>query len=440
MSEVGFNKKTVRDIDLKHKRVLLRADYNVPVKDGKISDDYRIKQSVGTIRYIWEQYESSIVIISHLGRPEGKPDPEYSLKPVAKRLGQLLDKEVLFAGDTIGPEAQQACEALQPGQILLLENVRFDNREEKNGESYARQIADVTKSQVFVQDGFGVVHRAHASTDAITHLLPSVAGLLLEREVSTIEKAVQDPARPLVSVVGGAKISDKIEVLNKLIEISDCVAVVGAMANNFLLAEGHKVGKSLVEREALDTAKDVLSHVRSKEKTHNFSFILPQDVVVSKKLDGRAPTRIVDLSANNLADIEAYPKLPKHSASTIGQEEIILDIGPISAAQIAGAIRLSNTVIWNGTCGVTETKGIAGAHDPFAHATHTIMEAMIGASNNHVNKPFSLVGGGDTVSYVEQQGMTEDFSHVSTGGGASLELIAGHKLPGVEALEDKNAT
>jgi phosphoglycerate kinase len=438
MSAVGFDKKTVKDVDLKHKRVLLRADYNVPVKDGRISDDYRIKQSVETIKYIWEQYESSVVIISHLGRPDGKPDPAFSLKPVAKRLEDLLGKKVQFAGDTIGPDAKAACEKLKPGQILLLENVRFDAREEKNSREYAKEIADTAKADVFVQDGFGVVHRAHATTDAITRLLPSVAGLLLAKEVETIEKAVKDPARPLVSVVGGAKISDKIEVLNKLIEISDMVAVVGAMANNFLLAEKFKVGKSLIERETLNTAKDVLEHVRREEKKRNFNFLLPIDVVVSKNINGSAATRIVDLSANNLADIQAYPKIPRPAAYSVAHDELILDIGPMSASMIAGAIKLSNTVIWNGTCGVAETKGIAGAHDPFAHATHVIMDAMISGSNQHANKPFSLVGGGDTVSYVEQQGMTEDFSHVSTGGGASLELIAGHKLPGVEALQDKN--
>jgi 3-phosphoglycerate kinase len=435
---VGFDKKTVKDIDLKHKRVLLRADYNVPVKDGKISDDYRIKQSLETIKYIWEQYESSIVIISHLGRPDGKPTPEFSLKPVAKRLEELLGKKVEFVADTIGSEAKAACDQLKPGEILLLENVRFDSREEENSKDYAKQIVETAKAEVFVQDGFGVVHRAHASTEAITHLLPSVAGLLLAKEVETIEKAVKDPARPLVSVVGGAKISDKIEVLNKLIEISEAVAVVGAMANVFLLAERFKVGKSLVEKEELGTAKEILARVRREEKKRNFNFLLPLDVVVSKKIDGTAATRVVDLSANNLADIQAYPKIPKPSASTVGFEELILDVGPMSAALIAGAIKLASTVIWNGTCGVTETKGIASSHDPFAHATRMIMEAMIGDTNQHANRPFSLVGGGDTVSYVEQQGMTEDFSHVSTGGGASLELIAGHKLPGVEALQDKN--
>jgi phosphoglycerate kinase len=320
----------------------------------------------------------------------------------------------------------------------LLENVRFDGREEKNSPDYAKEIVDTTKAAIFVQDGFGVVHRAHASTEAITHLLPSVAGLLLTKEVQAINKVLQAPAHPLVSVVGGAKISDKIEVLNKLIELSDCVAIVGAMANNFLLAQRIKVGKSMIEKEALDITKEILERASREEKKRNFSFLLPVDVVVSEKIDGRAPTRVVDLTANNLADIQAYPRLPKHTAYTVGSEEIILDIGPASAAQIAGAVKLASTVIWNGTCGITETKGIAGAQAPFAHGTHTIVEAMLSSSNKHANKPFTLVGGGDTVSYVEEQKLTEDFSHVSTGGGATLELISGHKLPGVEALENKN--
>jgi phosphoglycerate kinase len=435
---LSFNKKTVRDIDLKHKRVLIRADYNVPVEDAKISDDYRIKQSIKTIKYIWEQYESSLVIISHLGRPDGKPDKKYSLKPVADRLSELLDKKVYFAGDTTGPLAQAACRNLKPGQILLLENVRFDPREEQDSKEYAKEIVDSAGAEVFVQDGFGVVHRAHATTHAITKLLPSVAGLLLEKEVTTIEKVIKDPAHPVVSVVGGAKISDKIEVLEKLIDISDCVGVVGAMANNFLLADGFKIGASMVEKDAMPITEHILTKARREEKIRNFNFLLPADVVVSKRIDGRAPTRIVDVAGDNIADILSYPKIPKTSYYTVSRDELILDIGPASAAQIAGAVKMASTVIWNGTCGVTETKGIAGAHDPFAHATRVITEAMIGPSNRHANKPFTLVGGGDTVSYVEQQGLTKDFGHVSTGGGASLELISGHKLPGVEALEDKN--
>lgn len=435
---VGFKKKTVKDIDLKGKRVLVRADYNVPVEKGKISDDYRIKQSVETIKYIWEQYQSSIVIVSHLGRPDGKPSPEFSLKPVAKWLSDLLDKPVAFAADTVGEDAKRACGQLKPGEILVLENLRFDPREEKNDKKFAEELVNTTKADVFVQDGFGVVHRAHASTEAITKLLPSVAGLLLEKEVTTIELVLDKPIRPLVSVVGGAKISDKIEVLNKLIKLSDCVAVVGAMANNFLMAEGVKIGKSKVEKEALGTTKEILEMARKEEQKRNFNFLVPPDAVVSEKIDGTGPTRVVDVLGGNISDIEAYPKIPRARSYTVGKDELILDIGPASAAQIAGVIKLAGTVIWNGPCGITEVKGIAGAHDPFAHGTHTIVEAMIGSSNKHANKPFTLVGGGDTVSYVEGECLTEEFSFVSTGGGASLELISGHKLPGVEALADKN--
>jgi len=435
---VGFNKKTVKDVNLDGKRILMRADYNVPVIDGKITDDYRIKQSLETIKYILSRKGTKLVIISHLGRPSGPDDKAYSLKPVAEHLSRLLDRKVQFVDECIGEQATAAAKALGEHEILLFENVRFHAGEEKNDKDFARAMVAASHADIFVQDGFGVVHRAHASTDAITSVLPSVAGLLLEKEVETIEKVIKQPEHPLVSVIGGAKISDKIDVLTKLIDISDCVAVVGAMANDFLLAQNVKVGKSKVEREVLDTTRGVLEHTAKEEKTRNFNFLTPLDVVVSTKLDGTATTRIVDIFGNNMADIQAYPKNPPIEAYTIGADEMILDIGPQSAAMIAGAIKLSNTVIWNGTCGVTETKGIAGAHDPFAHATHTVMEAMIGNSNDHKNKPFSLVGGGDTVSYIEQQGLTDDFSHVSTGGGASLELIIGKKLPGVEALPDKH--
>ncbi|MBX4197423.1 phosphoglycerate kinase [Candidatus Saccharibacteria bacterium] len=416
----------------------MRADYNVPVQNGKISDDYRIKQSVQTIKYILSQKGTRLVIISHLGRPTGPDDKAASLKPVAEHLSKILDRKVRFATDCIGETAKAAAQSMGEHEVLLLENVRFHPEEEKNDPAFAKALAEASQAEVFVQDGFGVVHRAHASTEAVTHLLPSVAGLLLANEVETIENVIKDPAKPLVSVVGGAKISDKIEVLDKLIDISDCVAVIGAMANNFLLAEKLRVGKSKLEPEAMDTTREILERAKKEEKARNFNFIIPIDAVVSTKANGTAPTRIVDLSGNNLADIEAYPKTPRQAAYNLQADEIILDIGPVSAAMIAGAIKLSNTVIWNGTAGVTETRGIAGAHDPFAHGTHTIIEAMIGDSNQHANKPFSLVGGGDTVSYVEQLGLTEDFNHVSTGGGASLELIAGHKLPGIEALQAKN--
>lgn len=434
-----MNKKTVKDIDLRSKRVLMRADYNVPVKDSVITDDYRIKQSLPTIEYILSQEGSSLVIVSHLGRPKNATDKSCSLAPVAKKLSELLGKNVAFATDCTGEVAQQAASQLAPGGILLLENVRFHAEEEKNDPAFAQAIVTATAAQVFVQDGFGVVHRAHATTDAITKLLPAVAGLLLEKEVDTITKVMRQPERPLVAVVGGAKISDKIDILKQLIGIADCVAVVGAMANDFLAAEGLKIGKSIYDPAALETTQEILQLARQTEIERVFTFLVPVDAVVSKALDGSLPTREVDLASHSLADIQAYPKAPTSSAYSVDPEELILDIGPISAAYIAGAIRLARTVVWNGTCGVTETKGLAGAHNPFAHGTRLIVEAMIGDSQRHQNRPFTLVGGGDTVGYIEEQGLIEEFGHVSTGGGASLDLMSGKSLPGLEALMNKDA-
>lgn len=433
---VGFNKKTIKDIDLAGKRVLLRTDYNVPVAKGEISDDFRIKQSVPTIEYILKQKPKSLVIISHLGRPKGINN-ELSLKPVAKHLSRLLDRPVHFVADCVGEEAKATAARLDKSGILMMENLRFHGGEEKDDVAFARELVDASGAEVFVQDGFGVVHRAHASTSAITKLLPSVAGLLLEKEVVTINTVMKQPARPLVAIIGGAKISDKIEVLDCLIELADCVAVGGAMANNFLRIEGHSIGKSLYDKADLDVAREALAKARAKEAKQPFSFLLPVDVVVSESIDGRRPTRIVDLASHSLADIEAYPKIPKPQSYTVGKNEAIFDIGPISAAKIAGIIKLAKMVIWNGTLGVTETKGIAGTQPPFAHSTRMIAEAITGPHNKHPTRPFSLVGGGDTAGYVETEGLVDDFDHVSTGGGASLELMSGKKLPGVEALMDK---
>ncbi len=427
-----FKKKTVRDINFAGKRVLLRADYNVPVLNGKVADDYRIRQSLPTIEYILKQKPAALIIISHLGRPDGKPSADLSLLPVVKRLSQLLETPVGFGMDCIGKQAKTA------GKVTLLENLRFHPEEEKNDPQFAKAIVEAAGAEIFVQDGFGVVHRAHASTDAITKLLPSVAGLLLEKEVEVINRTMAHPERPFVAIVGGAKISDKIGVLNKFIQIADAVAIGGALANNFLAAEGLKIGKSLVEKDLLNQTEDILHRARAEEKKRDFNFFVPVDGVVCKSMDGRLPTRLVDLTSNTLADIEAYPKKPTTSAMVVAADELVLDIGPLSAAMIAGAVKMAKTVIWGGTLGVTETKGIAGAQAPFAHGTRTVVEAMIGASNNHKNKPFTIVGGGDTVAYVESENLVEDFNHVSTGGGASLDLMAGKHLPGVDALEDKS--
>lgn len=434
---MAFNKKTIRDIELKGKRVLMRADYNVPISEGRISDDYRLRQSLETIKYILAQSPASLVIISHLGRPKGQPAKDLSLAPVAKRLAQLTQNHVQFVDDCVGPSVQHAIAQLPVGGLALLENLRFHPEEEENDKNFARAIVSATGAQVFVADGFGVVHRAHASTEAITGLLPSVTGLLLEREVDTITNVMADPKRPLVAVVGGAKISDKIGVLERLVDLADCVAVGGALANDFLRAQRTRIGASLVDNDSLNLAKDILAKTAKVEKSRNFKFLVPGDVVVAQNDSGRARTRVVDISTHALADIENYPKTPPPHSHTIGAEEKILDIGPVSAAKIAGAIDMARTVIWSGTLGMTEVKGIAGARNPFEHGTRTVVEAMIGDSKTHANKPFSVVGGGDTVAYVESQGLVEDFNHVSTGGSASLELMAGRKLPGVEALENK---
>jgi phosphoglycerate kinase len=434
-----FNKKTLKDIDLSNKRVLLRADYNVPVQNGAISDDYRIKQSLPTIQYILDQPGTSLVIVSHLGRPKGQPTPEFSLAPVAKHLGELLGKPVLLAADCIGEEAKKISGQLQPGQVAVLENVRFHGEEEKNDTTFAKAIIEASGAQVFVQDGFGVVHRAHATTDAIAKLLPSAAGLLLEKEVSTILKVTQNPEQPLVAIIGGAKIKDKIGILNKLMEIADYVAVGGAMANDFIEAEGLHVGKSVADQATVELAGQIIAKAKSMQSQRPFNFFVPIDVIVSANIDGTASTRIVDIASHSIADIEAYPKKPEPTAYTVGEGEMILDIGPVSAAYIAGAIKMAKTVIWNGTMGVTETNGLAGAAKPFAHGTRRLVDAIIGNSNQDKSKPFSLVGGGDTVGYVESEGLVDDFSHVSTGGGATLDLIAGKPLPGVEVLQNKSA-
>lgn len=426
-----FTKKTINDIDVAGKRVLVRADYNVPLDNGVITDDFRIKQSLKTLQALIDK-QAKIVICSHLGRPNGRPDAQFSLKPVADRLGELLNKEIRFVPDCVGEEAEKAVNGLQSGQIVLLENLRFHPEEEANDANFAATLAKL--ADVFVQDGFGVVHRAHASTEAITHHLPSVAGLLLEKEVDSITRVMDTPERPLMAIIGGAKISDKIDVLNKFIDIADFIAIGGAMANTFLAAEGIDIAKSKYEPNDVPIAKDIMARARQKAKKERFIFYIPQDGVVASSLDKTAQTRIVDWDAHMIASVENYPKQPPESSRTIGDDEMILDIGPFSGAFIAGAIQLANTVVWNGTMGVTETKGLQGPVGPFAHGTELIIDAIMG---DYGHRPYSLVGGGDTVGYVAQRNLIGSFDHVSTGGGASLDLMAGRTLPGVAALQDK---
>jgi 3-phosphoglycerate kinase len=427
-----FTKQTIRDINLKGKTVLLRADYNVPLEDGKISDDYRIKQSLPTIQYLLDQ-DVKLIICSHLGRPKGPGDAANSLFPVAKRLQQLLDRPVEFATDCIGEAATKSAAALKNGHVLLLENLRFHPEEEANNDAFAKQLAGM--ADVFVQDGFGVVHRAHASTEAVTHYLPSVAGLLLEKEVDTITKVMEQPERPLMAIVGGAKIADKLEILHRFIEIADVVVVGGAMANTFHAARGIAVGESLYDKHEVPVAKDILRKAAAEAKKRRFIFALPHDGVVADEIDKTKPTRIVDWSSHVIADIENYPKRVPNSAHHVYADEKILDIGPFSGSFTAGAAQLASTVIWNGTMGVTETDGLQGPIGPYSHGTDLVIQALLG---DFGHKPFTVVGGGDTVGYVEEHKLVPYFGHVSTGGGASLELMAGRTLPGVNALLDKN--
>lgn len=425
-----FKKQTIRDIKLENRTVLLRADYNVPVEDGRITDDYRIRQSLPTLEYLLK-HRIRLIICSHLGRPEG-PDPSLSLAPVAKRLQQLLDRPVEFVGDAGGPQTAKAVSAMKPGGVLLLENLRFFPGEKADDDGFAKQLAK--PADVFVQDGFAVAHRKDASTDAITRHLPSVAGLLLEKEMDTLTQVMQKPERPLMAVIGGAKIADKLEVMHRFVEIADIVAVGGAMANTFLVADGIDVGDSLYDKAEVAVAKDVMKKAAAEAKKRRFVFAVPHDVVVAKKVDKAAPTRIVELTTHTMADIQNYPGRVPPAASRIHADEKILDIGPFSASFIAGAVQLANTVVWSGTMGVTETPALHGPVGPTAHGTQTVIEALLGEFGH---KPFGVVGGGDTVGYVQSRGLADGFDHVSTGGSASLEVLAGHKLPAVEALKDK---
>ncbi len=429
---MSFNKKTVRDLDLRNKTVLVRVDYNVPLdSNGHITDDYRIKKSLPTIQYLLEQ-NAKIILCSHLGRPEGKIDNKYSLKPCAQRLSKLLDMPVQFLDSCVGEDVEQGLKDLHPGQIVMLENVRFNPEEESNDEAFARQLASY--ADVFVQDAFGVVHHPAVSVSELPKYIPGIAGLLLEKEVNTITDVMENPKRPLMAIIGGAKISDKLDILNRFIDIADFVAVGGAMANTFLLAEGIHVGKSLAEPKAVPLAKQIIERARDKAKKQQFTFYLPQDGVVATSVDKTAKTRIVDWDAHIIAQEENYPKQPPRKTEHVLANELILDIGPFSGAFIAGAMQQVSTVIWNGAMGVTEVPALNGPVGPFSHGTSLIVDAMLG---EYGNKPFSVLGGGDTVGYIEVRKLTDCFNHVSTGGGASMELMSGKSLPGVEALLNK---
>jgi phosphoglycerate kinase len=390
-----FNKKTIRDVDFKGKRVLVRVDFNVPVKDGAVGDDTRIHAALPTLKYLLEN-GAALILCSHLGRPKGQSLPEFSLKPVADRLAKLLDKPVSFADDCIGPKAEDAVQALKAGEVLLLENTRFHAGETKNDPEMAKQLASL--ADVFVNDAFGTAHRAHASNVGVADYLPAVAGFLLEKEIKYLGQAVANPEKPFVAILGGAKISDKIGVIKNLLEKADSILIGGGMANTFFKAEGYPVGDSLVEDEALDTAKKVLADAGKKVR-------LPVDVVIADKFEADAAHKTM-------------------ATGPIPDGWRILDIGPETTEHYAKIIKDAKTVVWNGPMGVFE-------FPEFAKGTLGIAQA---ASESDA---VSIIGGGESVAAVKQSGLADQITHISTGGGASLEMLEGKVLPGLAALQDK---
>lgn len=406
---VGIPKLTIRDVPIDNKTVLLRADFNVPLnKKGEISDDYRISSTAPTIENLLSR-GCKVVIISHLGRPKGR-DKKFSLKPIAVRLSQLLGSDVKFVSDCIGDKVVQAVKKSPNGSVLLLENLRFYPQEEANDDSFAKNIALVSGARYFVQDGFGVVHRAHASTSAITKYLPSVAGLLLEKEYSSLTSSIENPKKPLVAVIGGAKVSDKIAIIKRFIKFADRIIIGGAMANTFLSFRGYYMGSSVVEPNQNKVIEEIYRMVRrkvSQDYVDDF-LVLPVDVAVASKIDSNETRRTI-----------AVNKLSK--------DDIALDIGEKSIENMVHIITKAKTVIWNGTLGYAELP-------EFSHGSARL--ALEIAKNPSL---ISIIGGGDTADYVLKWDGNNGkaFSHISTGGGASIELLSGIKLPGIESLLDK---
>lgn len=403
---MSFFKLTVKDVPLDNKVVLVRADYNVPLaKDGSISDDLRIRASLPTLQYLLDA-RCTVVVMSHLGRPDGR-DQALSLEPIAERLRELLQVPVTFIHESKGDKVAQAVKKARPQTVILLENLRFYKEEEANDEAFARAIASSTKARYFVQDGFGVVHRAHASTDAITRFIPSVAGLLLEKEYTTITTAMESPRRPLVAVLGGAKVSDKIGVIERFVEVADTIVIGGAMANTFLAYKGFSLGESLVETDqaaVLDRIYQAAAQKVGPTRVDDF-IVVPTDLAVSRSTDAAAVREVVAVT-----DVAATQKA--------------LDIGDNSIQRMTAVVKDAHTVIWNGTLGYAEVAA-------FAHGSARLALAL--ASQPQTT---SIIGGGDTADFVLKWdgGDGASFSHVSTGGGASLELMAGEKLPGIESL------
>lgn len=394
-----MNKKTVKDIEVSGKRALVRVDFNVPLdKSGNVADDTRIRAALPTIRYLLEN-RARVILVSHLGRPKGTYDERYSLKPVARRLEDLLGKEVTLVEETIGEIPRRAVEKLGEGQVLMLENVRFYTEEEKNDEKFARSLAEL--ADVYVNDAFGTAHRAHASTEGVARILPGVAGFLVEKEIEMLGRALSNPDRPFVAIIGGAKVSDKIGVIGNLLDKVDTLIIGGGMANTFLRAKGLAMGKSLLEGDKVDMARELMDKAAAAGK----KFMLPVDLVVSRAADPEAERKVVP--------VEDVPG-----------DWMALDIGPESAGLFGEAVGKAGTVVWNGPMGVFEMA-------PFAEGTFKVAKALADS------RAVTIVGGGDSASAVEKAGVADRITHISTGGGASLEFLEGRQLPGVVALQDK---
>jgi phosphoglycerate kinase len=390
-----FNKKTIEDVDVKGKRVLVRVDFNVPIKDGVVGDDTRIRAALPTIQYLLD-HGAALILCSHLGRPKGEVMPEYSMRPVAMHLSSLLGIPVAFVEDCIGPIAEKAAKALKPGEVLVLENTRFHAGETKNDPEMSRQLASL--ADLYVNDAFGSAHRAHASTEGVAKFLPAVAGFLMESEIRYLGQAIENPARPFIAILGGAKISDKIGVIRNLLEKADQVLIGGGMANTFFKAQGYPVGDSLVEDEALETAKDILSKGGKRLR-------LPVDIVIADKFDAGAERKIMNMGP-------------------VSDGWRIMDIGPKTLEAYTKIIADAGLIVWNGPMGVFEMA-------PFAEGTFGLAKGVADSD------AISIIGGGDSIAAVKQSGLAEKITHISTGGGASLEMLEGIVLPGLAALQDK---
>ena len=396
-----MNKKTVRDIDVAGKRVLMRVDFNVPLDaERHITDDTRIRAALPTIQSILG-HGAALILMSHLGRPDGKFVEKLSLAPVAQRLSELLGRPVLMAADCVGPQVEAQARALQPGQVLLLENLRFHPQEEKNDPAFAQHLASL--GDLYVNDAFGTAHRAHASTEGVTRFLPGVAGFLMERELNFLGSALEHPQHPFAAIVGGAKVSDKIKVLERLISMVDTMLIGGGMANTFLKAEGYEIGDSLFEEGKVAMARDLLDTARR----NNLTLLLPVDVVVANRFAADAQHKVV-------------------AAHNVQPGWRILDIGPATVEAFRKSLADARTIVWNGTLGVAEWPA-------FARGTDAIIDILVQRTQEGAT---TIIGGGDSAAAVEAAGAAERMTHVSTGGGASLEFLEGRVLPGVAALQD----